>query len=282
MVTAYKSKQPLPVALSIAGLDPSGGAGVIADARAFIAFGCSPAFAITSITFQNDKALLGAEHLSAETIRGQVMAVLAGANVASVKTGMLPTKEAVREVTRLLRQADLPAPVVDPVIRSSSGYSLIEDDALEELLRELLPLARLVTPNIAEAEQITGLKIKNVEDMYQAASVIRGSGSRAVLIKGGHLGPLAGAHASGRSNVVQNSSEMDHSSPTAVDLLDNEGQITLFRGEWIEGGQLRGTGCLLSSAIAAGLARGKSLEQSVGEAKTFVASAIRDATSRAQ
>src|SRR6266480_5961725 len=127
-----------PLALTIAGLDPTGGAGVIADLRAFTAFGCSPAAAITSITFQNDKGVLGAEHLSAETIRRQVKAIADEYRVACAKTGMLPTREVVRDVARLFRETSLPAPVVDPVIRSTSGYALMQGDALAELLKELL------------------------------------------------------------------------------------------------------------------------------------------------
>ena len=177
-----------PLALTIAGLDPSGGAGVIADLRAFTAFGCSPAAAITSITFQNDEEVFGAEHLSAQTIRGQVMAIADEYRVECAKTGMLPTREVVREVARLFRETSLPAPVVDPVIRSTSGYALMEEDALAELLAGLLPLARLVTANTTEAEQITGLRINDVEEMRAAAKAIRELGARAVLIKGGHLG----------------------------------------------------------------------------------------------
>ena len=249
-----------PLALTIAGLDPSGGAGVIADLRAFTAFGCSPAAAITSITFQNDEGVFGAEHSSAETIRGQVTAVADEYRVACAKTGMLPTREVVREVARLFRETSLPAPVVDPVIRSTSGYPLMEEDALAELLEELLPLARLVTPNIPEAEQITRLRIKDVEGMRAAAQAIRELGARAVLIKGGHLG---------------NQEAGGGQAAEAIDVLDDEGRVTVFRGEWITGGHLRGTGCMLSAAIAACLGNGMTLAESVSQAKQFVTHAIR-------
>lgn len=279
-----QSETVQPLALTIAGLDPSGGAGVIADARTFTAVGCSPAAVITSITFQNDKGVFGAEHLSPETIQRQLMAVVEGGAVAGVKTGMLPTRAAVREVVRFIRDANLPAPVVDPVFRSTSGYALIEEDAIEELLKELLPLARLVTPNIPEAERITGLRIRDEEGMRQAAEIIRARGTRAVLIKGGHLRDQeAGGRrqAQGKRKKEKGKSKggrqeaEGRTQAEAIDVLDNDGRVTVFRGEWIPNVKLRGTGCMLSAAVAANLAQGKSLEESVGEAKKFVAGALR-------
>ena len=244
-----------PVVLTIAGLDPSGGAGVIADAHAIRAFGCSPAAVVTSITFQNDRVVYGAENLSADTIRRQALAVVETNAVAGLKTGMLPTSDSVREVVRLYREERLPAPVVDPVMRSTSGHSLVEEQATSIMLRELLPLARLITPNIPEAELITGRKIVDLEGMKAAAAAIRQLGARAVLIKGGHLESKGPAE--------------------AIDVLNDEGTLTILRGDWIPNGKLRGTGCMLSSAIAACLANGKSLENSIIEAKVFVETAIR-------
>jgi hydroxymethylpyrimidine kinase/phosphomethylpyrimidine kinase len=250
-----------PVALTIAGLDPSGGAGVIADIRTFLALECFPTAAITSVTFQNAKSVFGAEHLSAETVRAQVLPLLEDYDIAGAKTGMLPTAEIVVEVARLFRETDLPAPVVDPVIRSTSGYQLIGEDAVKALIEELIPLARLITPNIPEAERITGLSITDEEGMRRAARVIRALGARAVLIKGGHLrGQEAGGR---RQEAVQ-----------AIDVLDDQGQVKVFRGEWIDASEVHGTGCMLSAAIAACLGRGTSLEESVGAAKRFVTDAI--------
>jgi hydroxymethylpyrimidine kinase/phosphomethylpyrimidine kinase len=252
-----------PRALTIAGLDPSGGAGVIADIRAFRALSCFPTAAITSVTFQNDTTVFGAEHLSCETVRAQVLAVIEGNTVAGAKTGMLPTREVVREVARLFRETNLPAPVVDPVIRSTSGFALIEEYALAELLKELLPLARLVTPNIPEAELITGLRVNDEEGMRRAAQAMREMGARAVLVKGGHL-----------KDQKAGGGRQEAEDGQAIDVLDDEGRVTVFREEWIEGGSLRGTGCMLSAAIAAGLGKGMSLEDSVCGAKAFVAGAI--------
>src|SRR6476659_3664950 len=136
---------PLPNALTIAGFDPSGGAGVLADVRTFAAFGYRASAAITSIIFQNDKSATGAVHQTAATVRGQVGSLLQQFHFAAAKTGMLPTREIVREVARIFRESELPAPVVDPVMVSSSGMRLLAADALEVFIAELLPVARVVT-----------------------------------------------------------------------------------------------------------------------------------------
>ncbi|HYJ86903.1 MAG TPA: bifunctional hydroxymethylpyrimidine kinase/phosphomethylpyrimidine kinase [Pyrinomonadaceae bacterium] len=247
-----------PGALTIAGFDPSGGAGVLADSRTFVAFGCSASAVITSITYQNSRQVFGAVHQSAEAIRDQIMPLLEG-SFACVKTGMLPTREIVNEVARLFRETDLPAPVVDPVIVSSSGQRLVEEEALERLIEELLPLARLVTPNIPEAERLTGIEIESEAGMREAAAAIRRMGPRAVLIKGGHL--------TGKDSVDE--------SEEAIDVLDNDGGVTVFRHRRVPNVELHGTGCMLSAAIAAGLGKGMSLEDSVATAKQFVWDAIR-------
>src|SRR5215213_4515346 len=176
-----------PVALTVAGFDPSGGAGVVADVKTFTAFGCFAAAAVTSLTYQNTTGVFGAAHQTAEAVRAQVMPVVEDFTVAGAKTGMLPTREVIAEVARLFRETNLPAPVVDPVVRSTSGYDLIDDAALDALKRELLPLARVLTPNLPEAERITGLKIEDEDGMRRAARLMREMGSRAVLVKGGHL-----------------------------------------------------------------------------------------------
>src|SRR5690349_2586715 len=175
-----------PVVLTIAGLDPSGGAGIVADIKTIAAFGCFPAAAITSITFQNAKRVFGAEHQSAATLRAQVEPIVRDAKVAAAKTGMLPTAEIVAEVARLFREDDLPAPVVDPVMVSTSGHDLIGDAAFQVLKNDFLPVARLVTPNIPEAERLAGFSITSEADMRRAAEVIKSLGAPAVLVKGGH------------------------------------------------------------------------------------------------
>ena len=276
---------PLPNALTIAGFDPSGGAGILADARTFAAFEYRASAAITSITFQNDLLATGAVHQSAATVRSQVSSLLEQFQFACAKTGMLPTREVVREVARLFRESELPAPVVDPVIISSSDMRLMEEDALELLITDLLPVARLVTPNIPEAEALSGLTITSEAEMLEAAKIIRSLGARAVLIKGGHLEERkaedsrqkAEGSEQGRSPTVREGSRAASWPNEAIDVLDDDGSITVFRGEFIHGANLRGSGCILSAAIAAGLGKGGTLEDSVREAKHFVLNALRDA-----
>jgi hydroxymethylpyrimidine kinase/phosphomethylpyrimidine kinase len=240
-----------PVALTVAGFDPSGGAGVIADIKTFTAFGCFAVAAVTSLTYQNTLGVFGAAHQTAEAVRAQILPVVEDFTVAGVKTGMLPTREVIEEVARLFRETTLPAPVVDPVVRSTSGYDLIDDAALDALKRELLPLARIVTPNIPEAERITGLEIRDRAGMLEAARLMRRMGARAVLVKGGHL---EGAE--------------------AFDVLVEESEVTYFTAERIETTSTHGTGCTLAAAIAACLARGYNLEDSMAVAKRFVTDAI--------
>jgi hydroxymethylpyrimidine/phosphomethylpyrimidine kinase len=255
------------VVLTIAGFDPSGGAGVLADVRAFVAFGCRPAAAMTSLTFQNSEGVFGAIHQTAESLRSQILPVVKEFRIGAVKIGMLPTRELVLEVVRLLRETKMPAPVVDPVLHSSSGYELMEPDAREAWLTELMPLARLITPNIPEAETLTGMTITNESDMRAAASKLREMGARAVLIKGGHLKQRLAV--SGQRSIEVEPNRQ------AIDVLDDEGLVKSFRDEWIDAPPVRGTGCMLSAAIAAGLSLGMDLQDSVGAAKRFVADAIR-------
>ena len=252
-----KENEPL-VLLTIAGFDPSGGAGVVADVKTFTAFDCFATAAVTSLTFQNTTGVFGAAHQTADAVRAQVLPVVEDFTVAGVKTGMLPTEEIIAEVARLFRETNLPAPVVDPVVRSTSGYDLIGDAALQTLIAELMPLARVVTPNIPEAERITGMQIRDEEGMRAAASRMREMGARAVLVKGGHL-------------------QRAEDKKFAVDVLDDRGEVSVFRGEMIETNATHGTGCTLASAIAANLALGKNLIDAIENSKRFVTEAIRRA-----
>jgi hydroxymethylpyrimidine/phosphomethylpyrimidine kinase len=225
--------------------------------------------AVTSLTFQNSKTVSGALHQTAESLRAQISPLVDEFRIAAVKIGMLPTRELVLEVARLVRETELPAPVIDPVLHSSSGYELMEPTAREVWFTELMPLARLITPNIPEAETLTGIRITNESDMRAAAAKLRQAGARAVLVKGGHLPagrtacpPTTGPERAGSVPAIQSE---------AIDVLDDDGTVTVFRGEWIDGPPVRGTGCMLSAAIAAGLARDRNLRESVSAAKRFVA-----------
>lgn len=256
-------KNNSPIVLTVAGFDPSGGAGIIVDVRTILHFGCHPVAAITSLTFQNAECVFGAIHESAESVRAQILPVIEESPVGAVKIGMLPTAEIVLEIARMIRDQKLPSPVIDPVIRSSSGFELVEQDAIEALRSELMPLARLITPNVPEAEALTGITVEDEQGMRRAAEKLREMGARAVLIKGGHL--------SQKSEVGSQKSEERQ----AIDILEDEGEVTVFRSEWIDTLPVRGTGCMMSSAIASNLARGNSLPESVRVAKQFVADAIR-------
>ena len=252
MDTVVKSR---PVVLTIAGLDPSGGAGIVADIKTIAALGCFPAAALTSITFQNTTGVFGAEHQTAATLRGQVEPIVQDLSVAAAKTGMLPTAEIVAEVARLFAEENLPAPVVDPVVVATSGDVLIDDEAFEILKTKLFPLARVVTPNIPEAEKLAGFAIDSEADMRRAAETIQSLGARAVLLKGGHKQTRSGE---------------------AVDILLSD-SLTEFRSEYLDVGEVHGSGCTLSAAIAASLGKGMSLEEAVGAAKEYVTNAIRSA-----
>ena len=244
-----------PVVLTIAGLDPSGGAGIVADIKTIAAFGCFPAAAITSITFQNTTGVFGAEHQTASSLRSQVEPIISDLQISGAKTGMLPTADIIREVVRIFSETQLPAPVVDPVMVSTSGYDLIGAEAADLLKNDLLRRARVVTPNIPEAERLSGINIQNQSDIRAAAEVIKQGGPAAVLVKGGHR---------------------ISSSEDAVDVLLNEhGEFIEFRDEYVDVGEVHGSGCTLSAAIASCLALGMSVEDSIRDSKRYITDQIR-------
>lgn len=248
------SNQKPPVCLTIAGLDPSGGAGIIADIKTFSAFGCFAAAAVASITFQNTQGVFGAEHQTAESVRQQVEPVIHDYPIAALKTGMLPTREIIEEVARLINENDLQNVVVDPVVRSTSGFDLIDDAALSAVIEKLFPLAAVITPNIPEAERIARMTITSEDDIKLAAQKIKSLGAVNVLIKGGHLTGLK-----------------------ACDYLFIGEKLHVFEADFIETTSTHGTGCTLAAAITANLALGNNLLKSVEIAKRFVNEAIRTA-----
>jgi hydroxymethylpyrimidine kinase/phosphomethylpyrimidine kinase len=244
-------------------LDPSGGAGLIADVKAFSAFGCFAAGAISSVTFQNTTGVFGAVHQSAVSVRRQVEPVLDDYEISGVKTGMLPTREVIVEVARLISDNRLDNVVVDPVVRSTSGFDLIDDAALAALVELLFPLADLITPNLPEAERITKRQITSVGDIVEAAQAMRSMGARNVLIKGGHIAAPDGRDANDKRR--------------ATDHLFIGEEMTVYEAEYIETTSTHGTGCILSSSITANLALGKDLVTAVRIAKDLVTEAIRTA-----
>lgn len=246
------------VVLTIAGFDPSAGAGTLADIKTMAAFGCFGVAAITSLTAQNTQAVYGAYHQPASVVRAQIAPLLEDFDIAAVKLGMLPNREIIETVAEIIRVHKLPNIVLDPVIRSTSGYDLIDDAALAALVEHLLPLAAIITPNLPEAERLTGLPVKDLDGMRQAAKFIRrqsasGQPLPAILIKGGHL------------------------PDEAIDLFDDGQAGRLLRAPKIATRNTHGTGCTLSSAIAAGLALGQDLPLAVQRAKQYVSAAIRTA-----
>lgn len=245
------------VCLTIAGLDPSGGAGIIADIKTFSVFGCFATAAVSSLTFQNTTGVFGAVHQTSEALRGQVEPILDDFEVLAVKTGMLPSRVVIEETARLIKGSGLKNYVVDPVVRSTSGFDLIDEDALRALIDTLFPLSDLITPNIPEAERISRMKIVTQSDIEKAARLMQAMGAKNVLIKGGHFeGGTPGK---------------------AVDHLFEGERLTRFEADLIETNATHGTGCTLSAAITANLALGKSLAEAVGKAKEFVFEAIRTA-----
>jgi hydroxymethylpyrimidine/phosphomethylpyrimidine kinase len=239
----------LPVALTIAGSDPSGGAGIQADLKTFHRFGVYGEAVVTLITVQNTVRVSRVEVLPVELVTEQIAAVLEDIPPGAAKTGALGSAAMVQAVARMAAAWTFPL-VVDPVMVSKHGNPLLPEDAVRALREELLPRAALVTPNIPEAEALTGLTIRDADDVRRAAERILATGPRAVLIKGGHL---AGE---------------------AVDTLWDGALWSEFRGVRIDTPHTHGTGCTYSAAIVAGLARGSELAAAVGEAKRFVQAAI--------
>jgi len=251
-----KESKVRPVVLTIAGLDPSGGAGIVADIKTISALNCFPAAALTSITFQNTTGVFGAEHQSVSTLRSQVEPVINDLNAVAAKTGMLPTAEIVAEVARLFGETNLPAPVVDPVMVSTSGHDLIGDEAFDVLKTRLLQVARVVTPNIPEAERLARIQIRDESDMRRAAQAIQSLGAASVLIKGGHLAKEGGND--------------------SVDiLLNGSGEFIEYRERFVPVGDVHGSGCTLSAAIASYLALGMTLDEAVRSAKHYVTDRLR-------
>lgn len=238
------------VALTIAGSDPSGGAGLQADLKTFHAFGAYGASVVTLLTVQNTVSVSRVELVSEELVRQQLEAVLSDLDVRAVKTGALGSAGIVSLVAE--RFADSPIPlVVDPVMVSKHGAMLVAEDAMEAIRSRLMPVTRLVTPNAPEAEVLSGRPVRNLDDAREAAKRIADLGVPNVLVKGGHL-----------------------DDPRARDLLLVGDEVHVLDAERIRTRAGHGTGCTLSAAITAGLARGVPLFDAVVEAKEWLGRAL--------
>ena len=241
-------------ALTIAGSDSGGGAGIQADLKTFAAhrvYGCS---AITAVTAQNTLGVLAWQALPADLVIAQIEAVADDIGPEAVKIGMLGTAAIVEGVSAAIAELDLPHVVLDPVMIAKGGHRLLEDEAISAMLSELLPKAHVVTPNIPEAEVLAAVHIKTVADMRRAARAIRSLGPRLVVVKGGHL-----------------------DGPESVDIVCGpEGEFELRRPR-IDTRNTHGTGCTFSSAIAANLAQGLAEREAVERAREYLDGAIRNA-----
>jgi hydroxymethylpyrimidine/phosphomethylpyrimidine kinase len=244
----------LPLALTIAGSDSGGGAGIQADLKTFHAFGVFGTSAITAITAQNTQGVRAVHPVPLDIVRAQVDAVAEDLRPGAVKTGMLATAELTRAVAGAIRDHQLPNYVMDPVMVATSGDRLLEPDAEKALLEALMPLAALVTPNLHEAEILTGLSVRTLDEMGAAARRLVEMGAETALVKGGHLGQ-----------------------EEAVDLFWDGSSERIWRRKRIQTSHTHGTGCTLSAAAAAGLAQGLPLPEAVDQAVDFVARAIHTA-----
>jgi hydroxymethylpyrimidine/phosphomethylpyrimidine kinase len=244
----------VPRALTIAGSDSGGGAGIQADLQRFAVLGVWGMSAITSVTVQNTLGVKDVSDVPAEIVKAQILAVTSDIGVDAAKPGMLSSAEIVEAVAGAIEEARIPNLVVDPVFVSKHGDPLLRADAVNALRSRILPLAALVTPNLPEASGLAGLDVSTTDQMRRAAEAIIAMGAGAVLVKGGHL-----------------------EGSSADDLFSDGVTTEWLRAERIDTPHTHGTGCVLSSAIAAYLARGEGLLDAVRMGKAFVTEAIRHA-----
>ncbi len=238
-----------PVVLTVAGFDPTSGAGTSADLKTFAAHNCYGVAAVTAVTLQSTDGVRGVECVPARVLAAQIEALAGDVPLAAVKIGMLGSAENVEAMAAALEKYRPPFAVLDPVIRSTSGAVLLEEAGVELLRSRLLPLVTVVTPNLAEARALTGLNAENVEDMKAAAAAIYQRCHTQAVITGGHL-------------------------ERPQDVFYDGSQYTVFAGDRIRSENTHGTGCAFSSAIAANVALGKSLADAIMLAKAYVTQAI--------
>ncbi|MGH7799534.1 MAG: bifunctional hydroxymethylpyrimidine kinase/phosphomethylpyrimidine kinase [Thermodesulfobacteriota bacterium] len=246
--------EKIPRALTIAGSDSGGGAGIQADLKTFTAFKVFGMSVLTSITAQNTESVSGIYDLPSDFVKLQIEAVLNDIGVDAAKTGMLSNEKIISAVAEKIKQYRIKKLVIDPVMRAKSGDVLLKHEAERTLLEELLPLAFVVTPNIPESEVLSGIKVSSLDDMREAARRIKSIGCEYVLVKGGHL---------------KWSSE-------AIDILYDGKDFYDFPSPRIKTENTHGTGCTYSAAICAGLAKGLNAREAIGQAKDYVTEAIRN------
>lgn len=243
----------MKTALTIAGSDSGGGAGIQADLKTFAALGVYGTSAITALTAQNTRGVAGIFPVSAEFVTLQIETVTADIGCDAVKTGMLNSAAVVEAVAAAIEALELPNLVVDPVMVAKSGDRLLEDDAVHAVKTTLIRLARVVTPNVPEAEVLTERRITSIADMRAAAQTLRRLGAAAVIVKGGHL--------DGRE---------------AIDVVFDGHEIVELAAPRVDGEGAHGTGCTFSAALAAHLARGATVIDAARSAKAYVTQAMRE------
>jgi hydroxymethylpyrimidine/phosphomethylpyrimidine kinase len=242
----------VPVILTIAGFDPSSGAGITADLKTFAAHNCYGVAALTALTVQNSQGVQSVHPVNPRLLREWIESLMADGQVRALKIGALANRANADVVSDFLRtHPDLPC-VLDPILRSSGGTPLIDEHGLEFLRDHLLKQARLVTPNLNETAVLTGLKVEHVEEMKAGAARLLEMGARAVVVTGGHL-------------------------EKAVDVFAEAGRLEVFAGDRMKPDNTHGTGCAFSSAVTANLALGRHLADAVVLAKAYVAEAIKKA-----
>jgi hydroxymethylpyrimidine/phosphomethylpyrimidine kinase len=242
------------VALTIAGSDSSGGAGIQADLKTFQAHGVFGMSAVTAVTVQNTQKVYDIQEMLPKIVHDQITCLFDDIEIHAVKIGMVSSIELIQAIANALKTVKPPAIVLDPVMISKSGYRLLNQDAQDALIQHLFPLAEVITPNIYEAQALIGRNVKNIDDMKSAALEILKLGAKKVVVKGGHL-------------------EEDR----ATDILYDGREFKRLQSCWVETKNTHGTGCTFSSAIAANIALGKNFFEAVTLAKTYITGAIEHA-----
>jgi hydroxymethylpyrimidine/phosphomethylpyrimidine kinase len=237
------------VVLTIAGFDPSSGAGVTADVKTISAHRCHVLVSITALTVQSSQGVRRVEPVAPFLVHETLETLISDSQIDAVHIGMLGNGGVAKAVAEFLERHPLPHVVLDPVIKSSSGADLLDSEGVQVLKSRLLPLVEVITPNIDEASALTGLSVGNVEEMRCAAKALHSLGAKAVVITGGHLDP-------------------------AVDVLSYQGDLRVFESPQIQSTSTHGTGCAFSTALACRLAQGVALPEAVRLAKEYVTSAI--------
>ena len=240
-------------AMTIAGSDSGGGAGIQADLKTFAALGVYGTSALTAVTAQNTLGVTEVMELSPDLVAAQIDAIITDIGTDAAKTGMLANSGIIRVVADKVKEHRLPNLVVDPVMVAKGGDRLLQGEAVEALRSLLIPLATVVTPNLPEAAALVGRRVESLEEARQAASDMVAMGARSAVVKGGHL------------------------KGDAVDVFYDGRELREFRANRVDTTSTHGTGCTFASAIAAGLARGMAVEEAVAQAKEYVTEAIRNA-----